>query len=76
MFREERFLRLLREERLLRLCFGIYDTKCDGATEESPVKLIKALVEGIVIGSVTTTHAVQSRNAWGVGPHGPHHGRH
>ena len=26
----------------LRLCFGIYDTKCDGATEESPVKLIKA----------------------------------
>lgn len=24
------------------LCFGIYDTKCDGATEESPVKLIKA----------------------------------
>ena len=26
----------------LRLCFGIYDTKCDGASEESPVKLIKA----------------------------------
>eukprot|EP00439_Symbiodinium_sp_Y106_P078954 s399_g17.t1 len=24
------------------LCFGIYDTKCDGASEESPVKLIKA----------------------------------
>jgi len=24
------------------LCFGIYDTKCDGATEESPVRLIKA----------------------------------
>ncbi|CAJ1355180.1 unnamed protein product [Effrenium voratum] len=24
------------------LCFGVYDTACDGATEESPVKLIKA----------------------------------
>lgn len=25
-----------------RLCFGIYDANCDGATEEQPVKIIKA----------------------------------
>ena len=44
---------------MLRLCFGIYDTKCDGANDERPVTLIKASPGGLWF------KVRQDANGWG-----------